>query len=193
MATVSGDNKALARYALKAFGGSPHVQAYYHDTEALSVDILKCEDRPCKGVTSYSTIGLSDTPMFKDGEEFSVRLELSAACSSVNTQFANVIASAAFCIVRSKRLYHPGATLQGYVREYFASSSVPHLYLTAPFLWESELKMLSLESKKVCWLLAMPISESESQYLGVYGDDALESLFEEHQVDIYDLNRSSVV
>ncbi len=190
---VSVENKTLAKHVLKAFGGTPRVQAYHHDIESLSVDLLRCEDRPCGGVTSYSTVGLSDHPMLKDGQEFPTRLELAGACATADQSFANILASAAFCIIRTQRLYSPGSVMPGYVREYYPSTTVPHLYLTAPFLWEDTLKTLDCGTKKVSWLLVVPISDAECKYLEEHGDDALEDLFEKHQIDIFNLTRPSVV
>jgi len=189
--SVSVENKTLAKHALKAFGGTPQVQAYHHDTEKLSVDLLRCEDRPCKGVTSYSTIGLSDHPMLKDGREFPTRLEIAGACASVDQFFANILASAAFCIIRTQQLYHPGSVMLGYVREYYPSTTVPHLYFTAPFLWEDAPKTMDCGTKKVCWLLVVPISDAEYEYLRQQGDEALEDLFEKHQIDVFNLARPS--
>jgi hypothetical protein len=39
--SVSVESKAIAKHALKAFGGTPSVQAYHHDTEKISVDLLR--------------------------------------------------------------------------------------------------------------------------------------------------------
>lgn len=191
--SVSAENKAIAKYALAAFGGSPTVQAYHHDTEEYSVDILRCEDRPCQGVTSYSTLGLSDYPMYKDGEEFRpTRLEIAGACATADVSFANVLAGAAFCVMRTGRLCYPGSVLRGYVAEYFPSTTVPHLYFNAPFLWEDSLRTLDCGTKEVSWLLVVPISEAEYEYLMQHGDKALEDLFEQEQIDIFNLQRESV-
>jgi hypothetical protein len=191
---ASTENKVIAKYALNAIGGVPNVQAYHHNTETLSVDMLRCGDRPYSGVTSYSTIGLSDHPMFiDDGSEFGTRIELAGACATAAEFFPNVLASAAFCIIRTKKLYSPGSVMAGYVREYYPSTTVPHLYFTAPFLWEDSLKAIECETKKVSWLLVVPISDAELEFLRKNGDDALEDTFERHQIDIFDLNRASAV
>lgn len=193
-AKPTAENKRVARHAASAFGSKPQVVEYLHDTEPLAVDILWCENSPCTGVTAYSTIGLSDYPMLNDdGTEFPTRLEIAGACSSKEDMFANILASAAFCVMRTHRLCYPGAVMQDYVREYSPSSTVPHLYFTAPFLWEESLRTLDCGTKKVSWLLAMPISQAECQYLLEHGDDALETLLERYQIDIFDLYRPSVV
>jgi hypothetical protein len=190
---LSVENKSVAKYALKAFGGTPRVQAYHHDTEALSIDILRCDDRPVAGITSYSTIGLSDNQIFKDDREFPTRLELAGACATTDISFANILASVVFCIMRTRGFYAPGSVLQGYVREYYPSTTVPHLYLTAPFLWEDTLHTLELATRRVSWLLVVPISEAENDYLKECGEDKLEDLFEENQIDIFNLTRPSVL
>ncbi|WP_410524173.1 suppressor of fused domain protein [Ralstonia pseudosolanacearum] len=41
-------------------------------------------------------------------------------------------------------------------------------------------------SKKVHWLLAVPISDAEHAYLRDHGLDALERAFEDRQIDIFD-------
>jgi antitoxin YqcF len=192
--SVSVENKAIGKHAFNAFGGTPSVRAYHHDREKLSVDLLRCDDRPCGGVTSYSTIGLSDSPMFKvDDTEFPTRLEIAGACATAAEFVPNILASAAFCIMRTQKLYCPGSVLPEYVREYYPSTTVPHLYFTAPFLWEDSLKTLDCGTKKVSWLLVVPIAEAEQEYLREHGDNALEDLFEKHQIDIFDLNRPSVI
>jgi antitoxin YqcF len=191
--TVSPANKAIAKHVLKAFGGTPKVQAYHHDTISMSVDILRCADRPWSGVTSYSTIGLSDFPMLKHASEFPVRLEIAGASASSNELFPNVLASVAFSIMRTRGLYAPGTSVLDFVREYYPSTTVPHLYFTAPYLWNDSLNSLDCGTKKVSWLLLVPISDTELSFLKQHGDDALEDLFEKNDIDIFDLHRTPVV
>lgn len=95
--------------------------------------------------------------------------------------------------MQSDAVYKPGTVMPNRVRQYYPSSKLPHLYLTAPFLWERELKMLDCGTKKVSWLLAMPISESEYSYLKEHGDHVFERLLEKQQTDFSNLERPSVV
>src|SRR5262249_54635011 len=97
---VSAQKKKIAKHIVHAFGGEPHVFEYKHDTLPLTVALLHCDDRPDEGSTSYSTIGLSDYPMFQEGEEFPVRLEIAGLCATSAEFFPNILASAAFCIMR---------------------------------------------------------------------------------------------
>jgi hypothetical protein len=190
---ISPENKIIARYVARVFGGTPRVHEYLNESESLTIGILYCRDRPREGVTSYSTIKLSDHPMKWGEGEFATRLELAGMCANTANYFPNVLASAAFCIIQSDAVYHPGTVMPNYVRQAYASSKLPHLYLTAPFLWENQLKMLDCGTKKVSWLLAVPISELEYSYLKEHGDKALERLMEKQQIDVSNPERPSVV
>lgn len=189
---VTPENKAEAEHVRRAFGGTPRVTNYADDDEKRFIDIVLFEDRPWAGVTSYSTLRLAEHAMYQDGEEFPTRLELAGACASSSELFPNALVTAALIIGLSNRLYSPGSVIPGCVSEYYPDSTVPHLYLTAPFLWEDSLTTLDCGPYKVSWLLAVPISETERAYSLRHGDEALEDLFEARQIDIFDLWRAPV-
>lgn len=192
-APISAENKKIARHVASVFGGAPHVDEYANASETLTVGILSCRDRPVEGVTSYSTTKLSDHPMPWGAEEFPVRLELAGGCVNTVTSFPNLLASAAFHMMQSYAVYHPGTVIRDLVRQSRVSSTLPHLYLTAPFLWGDALNLLDCGTKKVTWLLAMPISEAERAYLEAHGEKAFEHILEERKVDIFDPDRPSAV
>jgi hypothetical protein len=191
---VSSDNKKIARMLAAAFGGTFSVVEFVHDSLPLTVDLLRCPDRPGEGVTSVGTIGLSDFPLNLEGEEYPVRVELVGAVASRDVDaFASILGTTAFCIIRSGRIVHPGSVLEDAVSVYIPESPLPHMYFTAPFLWEKELPATQLDTKKVAWLLAFPISQTELELLRAKGDSALEDEFEKHNIDMFDLYRRSVV
>jgi hypothetical protein len=192
-APISPENRRIARQLAAVFGGTPHVGEYRNTTDTLSVDIFSCRDRPVGGVTSYSTIRLSDHPMPWGEGEFPARLELAGACVSTVTSFPNLLASAAFHIVQSHAVYHPGAVIPDLARQTQGSSTLPHVYLTAPFLWGDALNMLDCGTKSVAWLLAMPISESEYAFLQAHGDRAFERALQEQNTDFCNPDRAPVV
>ena len=193
MTEISQDNKIIARAALAAFGGKPNVAAYWDEAEKSSVDLLTCKDQPQKGVTSYSTIGLSDSPINNEGVEIDLRVEFVGACSSAISDFGNIVTTAAFCVINSKWPCSPGVIFPDVVGMYNCSKTLKHLMLVSPFLWEDKLKTLKLDSKTVAWLMLIPISDEEYKYAQVEGSSKLDGLFEEHQIDIYDINRPSVI
>ena len=193
VATPTPENKRIAHYVAAAFGGTPDMTQYDHGRLPLKVYLLSCADRPAPPLVSYSTIGLSDFPMLNDdGTEFPARIEISGVCAKKDTQYGNVLAAVALSVMRTNRLIYRGVVLRGFVAGYFPSTTVPHLYFASPFLWKESLKPLDCGTKRVSWLLAVPISESESG-LADQSDDKVEAMLEQRGIDMHDLWRPSTV
>jgi antitoxin YqcF len=186
-------HRALARHVAAVFGGSPRVVEYADRLERRFVGVLSSADRPVAGVTSYSTIKLSDHAMPWGDGEFAVRIELAGACANSATQFPNLLASTAFHIMQSAAVYHPGTVIENIARESGVSSTLPHVYLATPLLWGKALVTFEIDGGTVAWLLAMPISEAERQYLRERGEQALESRFDSEQIDLFDPERPGTV
>lgn len=193
MTGPSSNNKAIAKAAAAAFGGRPSVDRYWDDRHKASVDLVSCADSPWAGVTSYATIGVSDTPLMKEGTELGVRTELIGVCGSQVADFANYLATAAFFIINSGWFVAPGIIFPGVLSMYEASDTMSHFLFLPPFLWNERLQTLHLGQKQIAWLLAVPISQEELQFAESEGVPALEELFDQHQIDIFDLERASVV
>ncbi|MCW3689703.1 MULTISPECIES: suppressor of fused domain protein [Burkholderia] len=190
---ISAGRKAVGRHALSVFDGMPKVQEYLHDDLPMAVDVLSVADSPDPDLVSYSTIGLFETAL--GGEtELGTRVELCGAMPADIEHWPNVLAFAAFALMRSRWAVMPGGVLEGYVAECYSDTLVPHLYLTAPFLWnDGHFKQLDLESgEKVNWLQGIPISDAELEILRTRGDSEFEDLLEQADVDVFDLYRSSL-
>jgi hypothetical protein len=190
---ASGEQKSIGRHALSAFGGKPKIQVYIHNDMPFAVDILSVADSPSDGIASYSTIGLFETALDRN-EQFGTRVELCGAMLLEVAQWSNVVASASFALMRSRRSVKPGRVLEGYVAEYYPETSVPHLYLTIPFLWNNgHFPELVLDNGiKINWLQVIPISTDEREILRTCGDSAFEDLLEKSDVDVFDLNRTTL-
>lgn len=191
MTDISNENKIIAKLLAEAFGGKPTVRRFWDEKEKQHIDILSSIDQPENGVTSYSTIGLSDTPLLKDGTEYPVRIEIIGACGNVFSGFDNALATSAFCIIISKWFCYPGAIFPN-VLSMYKDTSMKHFMFVPPFLWEEYLKTMVIGNKKIAWLLAVPISDEEKYYAEENGADSLEQAFVENQIDIYDLERKSI-
>lgn len=192
MSTITIENKRIARHIADSFNGKPVVREFLHDNLPLRIDILSAQDQPESGVTSYGTIGLSDTPLSWGDGEFPTRIEICCAANSAFDFFPNILASAAFNIMRTGKLYRPGAWMPDYVQEYYKDTKLPHLYFTTPFVWD-DLVGLDLETKKVSWLLCFPISNSELSYLRDNGEEKFENLLENSNINIFNIERQSAV
>jgi hypothetical protein len=184
---VSIERRAVGRHVLSVFDGKPKVQAYRHDDLSIAVDMLSVADSPARNLVSYSTVGLFEV-------ELGTRVELCGAMPADLEQWSNVLVSAAFSLMRSKRGVVPGSVLEGYVAEYYRDTSLPHLYLTVPFLWnDGDFTQLALENGlEVNWLQGVPISDAELSILRLHGEDKFEDLLEQSEIDVFDLYRLSL-
>jgi hypothetical protein len=119
-------------------------------------------------------------------------VELVAAFGSEFQEGANIISSAAFCIINSHWDVYPGAIFPEVVRMYRKETEMKHVLLCPPFLWDN-LTTQVLPDKTVAWLMLVPISESECRYAEEHGSESLEEIFVEKQIDVFDLDRASVL
>ncbi|MEU7750304.1 suppressor of fused domain protein [Micromonospora sp. NPDC049171] len=190
MAEVTEANRSLARTVGAVFGGRPRVTRFWDGSHESHVEILTSAGQPQEGVTSYATIGLSDTPL--PGRVVPpLGVELVGVCYSDIAAYPKVLARAAFQVINSGWRCEPGAVFPGVVSAHL-ETALNHLLLAPPFLWEDELPSRVVGDKTVAWLLALPISEGEADYRRRHGADALEDLFERAQIDIFDIGRPSV-
>jgi len=191
---VALDVEKVANHTATALGVvRPSIVRYWDNDDKSSVHILEASDRPQRGVTSFATIGLSDYPLMLKGQEFGVRAEIIGVCGSAFPGFANVIATAAFCVMNSAWFCAPGIIFPDVVSVHNASVTMSDIYFAHPFLWERELAPTAIEGRPVAWLLAVPVSKEESAFAQSYGPERLEALFAEKDIDIFNLNRASVV
>jgi len=187
------DKKQTFQNLTEAIGFTPKVLEYYDKSRTSKLDMYIGVNRPDFGISTYSTIGLSEYSIDltnKKGED--IRVEFIAICSSDVIEFPNIIATCAFNIINDNYSCRPGTVYPNIVKDYYNDKEMVHVYFTLPFLWEN-LKNIEIENKVVTWLFAMPISNNEFDFLKTYGSDALEDLFEKNSIDIFDINRKSVL
>lgn len=190
---VSDSNRRLARIVAGAFGRAPRVPRYWDEDKTHHVDIAQLSDSPEVGLTSYSTLGLSDWPLMDGGTEYPVRAELVGGCATRYDLFPNMLSTAAFNIMKDRWFAYPGRIFPDITAMYYPTSAMHHIMFVEPFLWEDSFDVQELPDKTVAWLLVIPISDGEMQYARQNDPDALEDLLEEKEVDIFDLERESVV
>ena len=183
--------KIIAKKELDVIGGNPQVFCYYNDGNTVNVDILSSSDRPYHGVTSYATIGLSDYEIGLTSNDKSLRVELLGACDAKDEFFANIVATTAFGIIEKKKCSY-GVIISCVISEYHPDSDMKHVYLMNPFLWDG-FETIEFENKKVAWLLLVPISEKERVFALTNGWEALEDRFEASNIDVFNINRKSII
>lgn len=168
-------------------GTQPKVELYGDETGDFSIRILSCPDPVDEKVLFYSTLGLSELASENN------HTEILAASYVQFKDFSNVLSSIAFFILKNKWKSVEGAVFQNLIEMYYPNIEMKHIYFTSPFLWEDKLEEFSINEVNINFLLAIPISNNELEYLTQYGKDALEDLFEQKNIDIFDIERESVL
>ena len=189
--TISSENKIIARTVLEALGGKPTVSKYWDENKVSSIDLLETLNRPFDGITSYSTIGLSDYSIRYSVEEKPLRIEIVGASASMYEFFPNILTTCAFNIINTKFSISHGKIFKDVVRMYYPDNEMEHVLFSSPFLWEN-INTIDFPNKKVTWLLAVPISTKELLFAEQEGTEALEELFEQKDIDIFNINRNSI-
>lgn len=188
---ISSENRALARYLRDAFGGQPTVASYWDDAHHSRVDVMTAPDVPTRNVRTYATLGLSDHDIGRQANGRPLRVEMLMAARDYFDFVPNALSTCAFNVINSGKSPEPGVIFPRVIELYQAEAEMPHIFLFDPFIWPLETRYF--DSKVVAWLLGVPISEPERLYALANGPDALSSLFERHQIDVFDLQRPSVV
>lgn len=187
----SATAKQVYRAAADAFGGEPKVDRRYDEDESHSVDVLRCADRPVPGLAVYSTLTLHDTPNHLDDSD--IRVELMGVAPGDVEDYPDLLATAAFCIIKDGWLAAPGVVFPDLLRMYELSPTLRHLMWAAPFPYEQLSTVEVRNAPDVHWLLGVPISEQERLFLLEHGYDALERRFVDAGLDYWRLDRESVV
>lgn len=172
---------------------TPKVISYADETSEYSIDIYIGENRPDIGLSTYSTIGLSNYPInviAKDGRE--IRIEYIGMCKSSFNEFPNIVASCAFNIIKDNYSCMPGMVAINAISSYCNELEMKHIYYTTPIYWDN-LQGVVLNDNIVNWLLMVPISDEELDYLNKNGEEEFEKIFEKEEVDVFDIYRKSIV
>jgi hypothetical protein len=173
---IGGTNRRLGRWA--------------DAREEHTVSILTCVDAPSPGLTTYSTVSLHLYPNLLDDQD--IRTEIVGVVESSATAFPDALSTAAFYVIKDRWLVAPGVVFPGILLDYDLGTEMEHVMWAPPFEWEA-LKRVSIEPDlTVHWLIAIPIYESERQFLLKHGYFKFEDLLEQNEVEYFDLSRRPV-
>ncbi|MCL2079325.1 MAG: suppressor of fused domain protein [Oscillospiraceae bacterium] len=190
---ISIQKKTLFEKLHEAIGFTPKVATYHDASNTSKIDLYVGVDRPDFGITTYSTIGLSESSIdLVDKNNKDIRVEFIGICNSDVLEFPNIISSCAFNIINSNYSCDPGTVYPNVVKAYYPNIDLKHILFTPPYLWET-LGNLELEKFHINWLMTIPISDNELQYLETNGSDALEEALEKNDVCVFDIYRKSIL
>jgi antitoxin YqcF len=195
---MSDIHSPILQIALKTLEESSEISTskFWDEDNKNQVEIMTALNCPQDNLVTYSTIGLSNYPLLHQGNETGIGVEIVGACAKRFEDFAAVISTLAFCIINSKWFCAPGVIFPAVVAAHGLSQTLSDIYFMPPFLWGdgfNEAKKITMDGKRLTWLQAVPISRAEANFAQDNGPLKLEELLEKNQVDIFNLQRSSVI
>lgn len=193
---ISEENKKLSNYITNIVGVNKMIDRYYDENEKNFIDIFTCDDPLYPAIKICGTVGVSDYPNkieMNDNSFINIPIELLIGGFTESSELANIISTAGFYITKNGWECQPGSVFMRIIEMYFETSEMKHIMFISPFLWQDKLKPLKLETKTVHWLLCIPISDKELEYKMKNGASSLEDIFQEKDIDIFDINRKSVI
>ena len=121
MAKISDSNKALAKMLMNEFGVKPSISRYWDEGENCFVDVMVCEHTPQTNVFTYATLGLSDHSLPNER----TRVEFVGAFGGAFEESANIISTAAFCVINPRWEVRPGALQKPLNKRLLIRLSIP--------------------------------------------------------------------
>lgn len=193
---ASEENKKLSNYITNIVGINKMIDRHYDKEKKNLIDIFTCDDPLYPRIKICGTIGVSDHPNkieMNDNSFKDIPIELLICGYTESKMLSNILSTAGFYITNNGWECQPGSVFMRIIEIYFETSEMKHIMFISPFLWEDKLKPLKLETKTVHWLLCIPISDKELEYKIENGASALEDMFQEKDIDIFDINRKSAI
>ena len=119
-----------------------------------------------------------------------VRSEILMDRRGQDKEICNVLATIAFHIIKNGWRVRPGVVFESMVEMYVPNAKLPHVYFTAPFQW-NDMGRVHLTEQDIFPLVAVPVSEAESQLAANDGGRELESLWVSRGTDVLNWERES--
>ena len=157
---VSDSSREITRTVAEYFGGEPSVFSYLSENSENTAAILSCPDIPQAAVTSYATIGLSNSQYRTTDDNLPLGVEILGACGSSFELFPNVLSSIYFQVISGQECA-PNSVFRNVVASNNASKTMSHVLLVDPFVWSKSLPNLRFKDKTVSWLQSVPMSDGE--------------------------------
>jgi hypothetical protein len=174
----------------------------YFKSEDSSIDILFCKDSPAPQLLTCATLGLVNHEGKFTSNGKNVRVELlGLSTTKFGDTLGRVMARLYKSIVDRNLTCGYGVVYSHVLGDLLPDSEMEHiLFTTPPLFWKDALGTLDLDDSTILtWLYAMPVSEQEKDYIVRSGDDFREAMvnlqeqFTLKKVDVFDLNRKSVI
>ena len=191
---IVSEDKQIERLLANAFSGPPLLFRVAHNTRKYEVTTLVVPGKPEPELCSLATIGLWRTPLTGPKVAETSRLELAAIFEASREGAREVLAAAAFKIMRTQKYLTAGAVFVNCVHDWYPKATVPHIYFVKANLWSfPQLQPLRMGALQIQFLQAIPITETEYLYVQEHGGQALEARLLGASANIWDLKRNACI
>lgn len=166
----------------------------YNPTKEVEIKVTIAENSPYQEMHSYCTIGLNEFPMtIDDGSDLGFRVELMLGSNPDSTSYSDLLIWMSQFYINETVLF-PGTVMRGAVKDSgVKNNNLPNAYVTYPFGWLHNFEFFQASEYDIRFLLILPISNNEMEYLSKYGKDKFEDLLVEKEVDVFNFHRESIL
>ncbi|MEQ5834935.1 suppressor of fused domain protein [Marinobacter sp. NFXS9] len=137
-----------------------------------------------------STVGLMDLEQ-RTHQGVSITTEVLIERRGSDQWLGNLASTVAFFVMKDGWSIAPGIIFERMLEVYEPRTPLPHLFFVPIFQWD-DMSRVSVGTHTLFPLLAVPISEGESQLVAKRGAQALENRWERLKTDVFDWSRESV-
>ena len=191
---IISEDRQIERTLAQTFAGPITLHTRTDNTRKFEVSILSAHNRPAQGLVYLGTIGLWRTPLLSHKNSRPSRLELFGIFAASKDGCLDILASAAFRVMRTHEQIDAGTVFLDYVHPWYPKATVAHLYFADPGrLHAIPLDEIRMGNLSVRFLELIPITPSEHDYLLQHGADALEGALLGGAADLSDLKRNPAV
>ena len=191
---IISEDRQIERALAHAITGPNTHHTSTDSTRKFKVFILGSPHRPTQGLVSLGTMGLWRTPLLSHNNSRPHRLEFFGIFAANKDGCLDILASAAFRVMRTHEQIDTGTVFVDYVHTWYPKATVSHLYFAEPgSLHPMQLDEIRMGNLSVRFLEVIPITPSEHIFLLKHGPSELEGALLGSAADLSDLKRNPAV
>lgn len=183
----SSAHKAWASILRERIPDGARVHNYWDEDESHSIAIFSGH---IDEEYFASTIGLMEVEQ-RSHQGVSVTTEVLIERRGTDQWLGNLASTIAFFVLKDGWRIAPGIIFERMLEIYDPQTALPHLMFVPIFQWD-DMSSISVGERMIFPLLAVPISEGESQLVAKRGSQALEHRWDALKTDVFDWTRESV-
>lgn len=180
----------------ETLGGEQKAFFYADESEENRIDILFAKGSPANKYITASTLGLVNRATGYEDKETGkeIRAEIIMSGPMGTDLTGRILATLGKGIIDTNVRYGYGTVFKDIINLYYPESEMKHVFLMLPPpKWQKEFTVTECEGCLITFLYALPVSDEEMNYMDEKGIVALQDLFVEKNINMFDPERKSVI